>query len=81
MQLYSHMSAVTDTGTCMRRSDKNGFSLIPGIYVTRFKTFNIFIEDVLSVLAVVNSVDQTYILILESIAIIVLIIHSTSVFH
>lgn len=33
MQLYSHMSAVTDTATCMRRNDIN-FSISPGIYKT-----------------------------------------------
>lgn len=33
MQLYSHMSAVTDTATCMRRNDIN-FSISPGIYTT-----------------------------------------------
>lgn len=31
MQLYSHMSAVTDTATCMRRNDIS-FSISPGIY-------------------------------------------------
>uniref|UniRef100_A0AAQ4QY59 Nicastrin n=1 Tax=Gasterosteus aculeatus aculeatus TaxID=481459 RepID=A0AAQ4QY59_GASAC len=31
MQLLSHMSAVTDTATCMRRSDLSAFSLSPGL--------------------------------------------------
>ena len=31
MQLSSHMHAVTDTVTCMRRSDSSAFSLNPGI--------------------------------------------------
>lgn len=38
MQMYSHMSAVTDTRTCMRRSDKNSFSISPGVDFTLFKT-------------------------------------------
>lgn len=37
MQLYSHMSAVTDTATCMRRNDIN-FSISPGFYSYSRKT-------------------------------------------
>lgn len=46
MQLYSHMSAVTDTATCMRRNDIN-FSISPGIHTTWIRfTFRITIQGV-----------------------------------
>lgn len=34
MQLFSHMHAVTDTVTCMRRTDlQNSFSINPGTHI------------------------------------------------
>uniref|UniRef100_A0A7N5ZZ66 Nicastrin n=1 Tax=Anabas testudineus TaxID=64144 RepID=A0A7N5ZZ66_ANATE len=41
MQLYSHMSAVTDTATCMRRNDIN-FSLNPDMVCDPLGDFNVW---------------------------------------
>lgn len=38
IELFSHMSAVTDTATCMRRNDIN-FSISPGIYTSRIVAY------------------------------------------
>ncbi|XP_056913660.1 nicastrin [Takifugu flavidus] len=42
MQMYSHMSAVTDTSTCMRRSDKNSFSISPEMVCDPLGDFNVW---------------------------------------
>lgn len=41
MQLYSHMSAVTDTATCMRRNDVN-FSISPEMVCDPLGDFNVW---------------------------------------
>nr|XP_020441788.1 nicastrin [Monopterus albus] len=41
MQLYSHMSAVTDTATCMRRNDIN-FSISPEVVCDPLGDFNVW---------------------------------------